>query len=140
VAVEQVHVYPWGLQTPEGAYVARAYADQQPGGLWEGWLAFFPVSAGEVLATDRETTQSKRSDVDYWASGLTATYLEGALRRALDRRPEAQLARLIARAGSAEAYARAEARMYEAAATEARAAARRAEASRKSAEARLDRS
>ncbi len=137
--MEQVRDFPAILQTPEGGYVARAYADQQLGGLWEGWLAFFPLAGGAVLATDRETTQSKRSDVDYWAGGLTVTYLEGALRRALDRRPEVQLARLIARAESAEAYARAEVEMYEAAAAEARAAARRAEASRRSAEAHLDR-
>lgn len=135
--MEKVYDFPGILETPDGAYVARAYADQQPGGLWEGWLAFFPLTGGRVLATDRETTQSKRGDVDYWAGGLTQTYLEGALRRALDRRPEVQLARLIARAETAEAYARAEADAYEAAAAEARAAVQRVQATRKSAEAQL---
>ena len=137
--MDEVHVYPWTLRAPEGTYLVRAYADQQPDGLWEGWFAFFPIDGGETLATDRETTQSKRSDVTYWASGIGATYLEGALRRALDRRPEVQLLRQIARAEEAEAYASAEAEVYASAAAEARDAAKRAEAVRKRGEARLER-
>jgi hypothetical protein len=35
------------------------------------------------VRTARETTQPNRTDLLYWASGLTAVYLEGALTRAL---------------------------------------------------------
>lgn len=60
----------------------RARAD----GLWEGWIEFVPIE-GEPLRTGRETTQPNRDDLMYWAQGLTATYLEGALRRALGDTP-----------------------------------------------------
>ncbi|HEX6925970.1 MAG TPA: hypothetical protein VF167_11170 [Longimicrobiaceae bacterium] len=51
-------------------------------GLWDGWIEFTPVGGGEVLRTQRETTQPNRVDLEYWASGLTPVYLEGALQRA----------------------------------------------------------
>ena len=65
------------------AYVARACGSPMPDGLWQGWIEFLPVEGGEPLRTGRETTQPTRSDVHYWATGLTAVYLEGALDRAL---------------------------------------------------------
>ena len=37
-----------------------------------------------MLRSPRETTQPNRQDVEYWATGLTPVYLEGALRRALN--------------------------------------------------------
>lgn len=52
--------------------------------MWEGWIEFAPVGGGEVLRTPRETKQPNLPDLEYWAGGLTGTYLEGALRRALD--------------------------------------------------------
>jgi hypothetical protein len=108
------------LRGPTGeAYVGRAYMDRQPGGLWEAWLVFFSLETGAALATDRETTQPKREHVLYWATGLTPTYLQGALERALDLRPEAQLARRAARAERQEAYALLEAEVYAAAAARA---------------------
>ncbi len=83
-----VHEYTTLLRTASGeAYAARVYADRQPGGLWEAWFAFVPLSGGLTLTTDRETTQSSRDAVAYWASGITPTYLEGALTRALARVP-----------------------------------------------------
>ncbi len=97
------------------AYVARAYMDRQPGGLWEAWLVFFSLRTGRAIATDRETTQGKREHVLYWATGLGPTYLQGALERALVLQPEAQLARRIARAERQEAYALLEAEVYAAA-------------------------
>jgi hypothetical protein len=93
--------------------------DRQPEGLWEAWLVFFSLSTGAAIATDRETTQGKREHVLYWATGLGPTYLQGALERALDRRPEVQLARRVARAERQEAYALAEAEVYAAAAASA---------------------
>jgi len=50
--------------------------------LWEGWIEFIAVDDEHVLRTSRETTQPNRVDALYWASGLTRTYLEGALDRA----------------------------------------------------------
>lgn len=108
------------LRAPGGErYVSRAYMARQPGGLWEAWLAFISLRTGAVLTTDRETTQSTREHVLYWATGLGRTYLQGALGRALDRRPDAQLARRVARAERQEAYALAEAEIYAAAAASA---------------------
>jgi hypothetical protein len=63
----------------------RVYAREMPGGTWEGWLEFISAK-GEIAVTDRETTQPHQEDVAYWATGLEAIYLEGALRRALEVR------------------------------------------------------
>ena len=116
VAIQFVQQYTPVLNAPTGErYVARVYMARQPGGLWEAWLVFFSLRSGSTLATDRETTQSTREHILYWASGLGRTYLQGALERALDRRPEAQLARRAARAERQEAYVHAEADVYAAA-------------------------
>jgi hypothetical protein len=119
-SIQFVQQYPPILNTSTGdQYVARAYADRQQGGLWEAWLVFFSLTTGAVLATDRETTQGKLEHILYWASGLSLTYLQGALERALDLRPEAQLARRVARAQGQEVYALQEAEVYAAAAASA---------------------
>lgn len=65
-----------------GTYEARAVGRQGENGMWEGWIEFVPNEAGDVLVTGVETTQPERSHLEYWAGGLTAVYLEGALRRA----------------------------------------------------------
>ena len=53
--------------------------------LWEGWIEFLPAGAEdrEPIRSGRETEQPKRTDLMYWAQGLTQVYLEGALQRAL---------------------------------------------------------
>ena len=52
-------------------------------GHWEGWIEFIPRSPGHMpVRTRAETTQPNHAAVKYWASGLTVTYLEGALERA----------------------------------------------------------
>jgi hypothetical protein len=51
-------------------------------GRWIGRIRFTPLDGSPVLETDRETTQPNRDDLAYWATGLTYTYLEGALARA----------------------------------------------------------
>lgn len=53
-------------------------------GLWEAWIEFTPVVGGEPIRTPRETEQPSRDLASYWAQGLTPTYLEGALVRALE--------------------------------------------------------
>ena len=73
------------VTSPNGAsYVARACGRQMADGRWEGWLEFERTDGSEVLRSARETTQPNRTDTEYWATGLTPVYLEGALGRAID--------------------------------------------------------
>jgi hypothetical protein len=67
-------------------YRARACGSEMEDGRWQGWVEFLPPKGGRVLLSPRETIQPNRTDLAYWASGLTPVYLEGALVRALDRR------------------------------------------------------
>ena len=55
--------------------------------LWEGWIEFVRTDGGDVRRTPRETTQPDRDALVYWATGLSRTYLEGALHRALEPPP-----------------------------------------------------
>ena len=64
-------------------YTARVRGDTDSAGHWQGWLEFVPRDGGPALQTGRETTQSTLEHLRYWASGLSPTYLESALRRAL---------------------------------------------------------
>jgi hypothetical protein len=50
----------------------------------EGWIEFEDTETGDVVRTVRETTQPNLADLRYWATGLSAVYLEGALSRALN--------------------------------------------------------
>jgi hypothetical protein len=116
-----VQQYSGILVDPYGRrYVARVYGACRPDDLWDGWFVFFPLDGGRTLATDRETTQSTLAAVRYWASGITTVYLDGALERARALLPEARLARRRAQAEEEEVLARAEAEVYEEAATAAR--------------------
>jgi hypothetical protein len=82
-----VHERPVVLVSDDGERytVVRTYARGMPYGAWEGWLEFV-TDEGRTLESQRETTQSKRQDVAYWAEGLEPIFLEGALRRALQAR------------------------------------------------------
>jgi hypothetical protein len=63
----------------------RAQACGAPmGNVWEGWLEFVPVEGGPAVRSQRETTQPNFTDAQYWATGLTHIYLEGALNRAMN--------------------------------------------------------
>jgi hypothetical protein len=65
-------------------YVARVCGRAAPDGDgWEGWIEFVPGDGSEVLRSRRETRQSSRADLLYWATGLTQVYLEGSLERTL---------------------------------------------------------
>jgi hypothetical protein len=68
-------------------YTAQACGRQRDHGRWEGWLEFVPDDMSLVLRTQRETTQRNLADLEYWASGLTPVYLEGALDRTLTPAP-----------------------------------------------------
>ena len=73
-------------------YHVRACGSPLDETVWQGWLEFEPIDGGATLRSPRETTQPNRQDTVYWATGLTAVYLEGALQRALHppTRPEPQ--------------------------------------------------
>lgn len=66
-----------------GTYTAQACGAADERGLWHGWIEFTPADGGEPVRTPQETTQPNRPDLEYWAGGLTAAYLEGALERAV---------------------------------------------------------
>jgi hypothetical protein len=69
---------------PDGTrYEARACGSPMPDGGGQGWIEFVPIDGGDAVRTGRETTQPNRTDTEYWASGLTPVYLDGALARAL---------------------------------------------------------
>ena len=67
--------------------MARACGGAATDGLWHGWVEFIPVEGGAPIRSPRETTQPNRADTEYWATGLTPVYLEGALQRALSGPP-----------------------------------------------------
>jgi hypothetical protein len=71
------------MATDGTKYEARACGGEMPGGGWQGWLEFVPLAGGQPVRSQRETTQPNRVDTEYWATGLTPVYLEGALVRAL---------------------------------------------------------
>jgi len=64
-------------------YIARSYGEERSDGTWEGWIEFTPADReGQVLLTDRETSQPNRVTLEYWATGLEPIYFEGAFERA----------------------------------------------------------
>ena len=65
-------------------YAVRACGRATAAGTWEGWLEFVPADGSPAIRSGRETTQPNRDDTEYWATGLTMVYLEGALERALN--------------------------------------------------------
>jgi hypothetical protein len=79
------------MRTTDGtSYTITACGRERSDGTWEGWLEFAPDNTSRVLRTRRETTQPNLTDLRYWATGLTAVYLEGALARALEVPPSAR--------------------------------------------------
>ena len=65
-------------------YWPAVYGGLADDGLWEAWIEFRAEDgAGATLRTPRETEQPNREFTEYWAQGLTATYLQGALERAM---------------------------------------------------------
>src|SRR5262245_31442555 len=64
-------------------YRAHACGAPMPDGKWQWLLEFLPLDGSTPIRSGRETTQPNRTDVEYWATGLTTVYLQGALQRAL---------------------------------------------------------
>ena len=64
------------------SYRAQASGALGSDGLWEGWVEFIGDN-GQAIRSPRESTQPNRDAILYWAEGLSAAYLEGALHRAV---------------------------------------------------------
>ena len=72
------------IKDAEGtAYDILVYGRSRPHDTWQGWLVFERVSDRKRFATEAETTQPSAEAIVYWATGLTDTYFDGALHRAL---------------------------------------------------------
>ncbi|HEV8655421.1 MAG TPA: hypothetical protein VGR85_07920 [Candidatus Limnocylindria bacterium] len=85
-----IHEFRSPVRDADGhAYKARVLGRPRSDKTWIGWIEFSPRGSGGVVRrTRRETTQPSRNALRYWASGLQATYLEGALERALQAASE----------------------------------------------------
>jgi hypothetical protein len=80
-----VRSVPKFVDTTTGlGYRVRICGRLRPGGTWEGWIEFDPDDDSPVLRTRQETVQPNLVDLEYWASGLSEIYLDGALQRAID--------------------------------------------------------
>jgi hypothetical protein len=84
---ELIHEHSTRVVDDEGTtYVARVYAKEREDRTWAGWLEFQPTDRTRpALRTGQETSQPNRTAIEYWASGLEPTYLDGALARAQRR-------------------------------------------------------
>jgi hypothetical protein len=64
-------------------YLVFVQGRSRPQDTWEGWLVFERQRDARRFSTPVETARPDAQAVLYWASGLSAVYLEGALERAL---------------------------------------------------------
>ena len=85
-------VFDAPIPTEAGLHYARVCGDIAADGLWEAWVEFLPVGAGDPASSEwirsaRETEQPNLDDLKYWAEGLTVAYLQGAFRRATEPSP-----------------------------------------------------
>lgn len=79
------------LVGPDGTrYVARVFGEEDDIHRWAGWLEFATLDGHDVISTDHETVQPNRRDLEYWATGLTRVYLDGALMRACEAEQRAR--------------------------------------------------
>ena len=69
--------------TTGASYRVYLHGRSRPANTWQGWLVFERLSDGQRFATDVETTQPNAEAIVYWATGLSGTYFDGALSRAL---------------------------------------------------------
>lgn len=82
---ELIHVFKTVVANGGREWTIEARGESREDGRWEGWLVFVPADGSPPLATPRETTQSNRQALEYWANGLEPIYLEGAFSRAVAR-------------------------------------------------------
>ena len=80
---EVIHVFSSKILLSGAPYTAQVVG-RPAGHIWEGWIEFASDASTDFRRTRRETTQPNREALEYWAGGLSGTYLEGALVRALE--------------------------------------------------------
>jgi hypothetical protein len=118
-----VHTYEL-ITGPLGrVYRPRVYGQPQANGQWDGWLVFFPISAGSVVATERATTQDSMEALMDWAAALSLDYLHVGLQRAVELQPDAPVSAELLRLQRLETEALDQADTLEQAAAVARRAA-----------------
>jgi hypothetical protein len=73
------------IRHSSGSYGARVVGRPAADGMWEGWLEFVPLEAGNpnVVVSAIESRQPAREHLEYWANGLSVVYAEGSLDRAV---------------------------------------------------------
>jgi hypothetical protein len=72
------------IRHASGTYHARVVGRYAEDRMWEGWLEFVPIEkGGNLVVSASESRQPERVHLEYWAQGLSAVYVEGALERAL---------------------------------------------------------
>jgi hypothetical protein len=80
---ECIHEHPHLIRDTAGTpYLIRVYGQPRSDAMWIGWIEFLAIGPPITLRTGRETTQSHRPGLVYWALGLQLRYFEGALARA----------------------------------------------------------
>jgi hypothetical protein len=79
---EVIHVFETPVLLNGIPYRAQVVGRPE-GNIWEGWIEFVSSDGTDALRTRRETTQPDRQALVYWATGISGTYLEGALARTL---------------------------------------------------------
>jgi hypothetical protein len=78
-----IHEFAEGFRDDAGVdYVVRVYGQGRADSTWIGWLTFVGRNAETIKRTPRETSQSSREHLAYWASGLQPSYIQGAFQRA----------------------------------------------------------
>src|SRR5687767_12948975 len=83
---EVIAEYENAVDAPDGSVWAARACGRPLDSKWEAWIEFVPLSAGQSPGrTPPETTQADRDETQHWADGISTTYLEGALERALER-------------------------------------------------------
>lgn len=80
--IDVVYEYRERFHAADGREYRIQVRGAPAGNVWHGWLIFLPLTDGEPFETDRETTQSTRDALAYWATGLEPLYFEGAFERA----------------------------------------------------------
>src|SRR5262249_51241 len=69
---------PVRLAGPDGvSYRVLVCGSREAERVWIGWIEFVPINSDRpTLRTDVETVQSGRAALAYWASRLSAVYLD----------------------------------------------------------------
>lgn len=83
---EVIHVIEESVVLNGKRYTAQV-CGRPHGHVWDGWIEFIAADGSDVRRSPRETTQPDRAALEYWAHGLSETYLEGSLVRAIEPPP-----------------------------------------------------